>query len=142
MIALSSASQNWAGDALGLWKVNPARSSVRYSNIETVGFQRHAKGEVFTLYRFDGKGRATTSSTILYFDSIARDLQDFGCSGSQSSRRVDSQTVETLRTCVKDGWIRFVRRSSAQPNDLVLEITEQQAGGRRFEWHLVLEKLR
>jgi hypothetical protein len=82
MLALSRASQNWAGDALGL-KVNPARSSVRYTNIETVGFQRHAKGEVFTLYRFDGKGRATTLSTILYFDSRARDLQGFGCSGNR-----------------------------------------------------------
>ena len=141
MLALSWASQSWAGDALGLWKVNPARSSVRYSNIETVGFQRHAKGEVFTLYRSDSKGRATTSTTILYFDSRARDLQDFGCSGTQSSHRVDSQTVEILRTCTNSGWIRFVRRSSAQPNELLLEITEQQAGGRRFEWHLVLEKL-
>lgn len=72
MLALCWASQSWAGDALGLWKVNPARSSVRYSDIETVGFRRHAKGEVFTLYRFDGKGRATTLSTILYFDSRAR----------------------------------------------------------------------
>jgi hypothetical protein len=142
MLALSGASQNWAGDALGFWKVNPARSSARYSNIESVGFQRHAKGEVFTLYRFDTKGRATTSSTILYFDSGTRDLQDFGCSGTQSSRRVDSQTVEILRTCANGSWIRFVRRSSTKPNELVLEITEQRAGGRSFESHLELEKLR
>jgi hypothetical protein len=54
---------------------------------------------------------------------------------------VDSQTVEILRTCANGGCIRFVRRSSGQPNELVLDITEQQAG-RRFEWHLVLEKLR
>jgi hypothetical protein len=28
----------------------------------------------------------------------------------------------------------------AQPKELVLEITEEQTGGRRFEQHLVLER--
>jgi hypothetical protein len=31
MLALSWAPQSWAGDAPGLWEVNPARSSVRYT---------------------------------------------------------------------------------------------------------------
>ena len=69
-----------------------------------------------------------------------RDFQDFGCSGTQSSRRVDSQTVEILRKCANGGWTRFVRRLAAQPKDLVLEITEHYADGRRFERHLILEK--
>jgi hypothetical protein len=34
----------------------------------------------------------------------------------------------------------FVRRSSERPNEMVLEITAQQPGGRRFERRLVLEK--
>ena len=38
------------------------------------------------------------------------------------------------------GWIRFVRRLAAQPKELILEITEQQPDGRRFERRLVLEK--
>ena len=100
----------------------------------------HAKGEVFTLDRIEGDGRSTTSSTILYFDGKARDFQDPGCSGTQSSRRVDGQTVEILRKCAGGEWTRFVRRSAVQPKELVLEITEQHPDGRRFERRLVLEQ--
>ena len=81
-----------------------------------------------------------TSSTILYFDGQPREFQDLGCSGTQSSRRVDSQSVEILRTCASGGWTRFVRRLAAQPNELVMEVTEQRAGGRRLDRRLVLEK--
>jgi len=95
---------------------------------------------VFTLDRIDQDGRATSSSTILYFDGTPRDFQDFGCSGTQSSRRVDSQTVEILRHCANGGWTRFVRRLAAQPKELVLEITEHYADGRRSERRLVLVK--
>jgi hypothetical protein len=131
--------------AFGTWTMNPARSTVgpdpRPKSI-TIRIESHAKGEVFTLDRIEADGRATTSSTLLYLDGKPRDFQDPACSGTQSSRRVDGQTVEILRRCANGGWIRFVRRPSTLPNELVLEITEQQAGGRRFERHLVLEKLR
>ena len=140
LLVLYWVSQSPASEALGTWRVNPVRSAVPYSNIAAIGFQPHAKGEVFTLYRLDGTGRATTSSTILYLDGKPRDFQDVGCSGTQSSRRVDSQTVEILRTCVNGDSTRFVRRLSGQPNQLVLEVTERQAGGRHFERRLVLEK--
>jgi hypothetical protein len=46
---------------MGIWKVNLARSVARYSDIAAIGFQPHAKGEVFTLYRFDREGRATNA---------------------------------------------------------------------------------
>jgi len=135
----------WAGGAFGTWTMNPARSTVtpgpRPKSI-TIRIESHAKGEVFTLDRIEADGRIATSSTLLYLDGKPRDFQDPACSRTQSSRRADSQTVEILRTCANGGWIRFVRRFSAQPNELVLEITEQQAGGRRFERHLVLEKRR
>jgi hypothetical protein len=133
----------WADDAFGTWTMNPARSTVapdpRRESI-TIRIESHAKGEVFTLDRIEADGRATTSSTILYLDGKSRDFQDPRCSGTQSSRRVDSQTVEILRTCASGGWIRFVRRSSAQSKELVLEVTEQQASGRSFARRLVLEK--
>lgn len=133
----------WADAAFGTWTMNPARSTVgpdpRPKSI-TIRIESHAKGEVFTLDRIDAGGRSTTVSTILYLDGKARDFQDPGCSGTQSSRRVDSQTVEILRKCASGEWVRFVRRLSAQPNELVLEVTEQHAGGRRFERRLVLEK--
>jgi hypothetical protein len=35
----------------------------------TIRIEPHAKREVFTLDRIDADGRATTSSTILYFDA-------------------------------------------------------------------------
>jgi EAL domain-containing protein (putative c-di-GMP-specific phosphodiesterase class I) len=53
---------------------------------------------------------------------------------------VDGRTVEILRMCATGDWVRLIRRSAAQPNELVLEITEQRSDGRRFERRLVLEK--
>jgi hypothetical protein len=88
----------------------------------------------------EADGRATTASSLLYLDGKPRDFQDANCSGTQASRRIDTQTVEVLRSCANGGWIRLVRRFSAQPNELILDITEQQAGGARVERHLVLEK--
>ena len=106
----------------------------------TIRIEPHAKREVLTLDRIEADGRATTSSTILYFDGQPSEFQDLGCSGTQSSRRVDSQSVEILRTCASGGWTQFVRRLAAQPNELVMEVTEQRAGGRRLDRRLVLEK--
>jgi hypothetical protein len=134
------ASACWAEAAFGIWNMNPARSTDPYATSFTVRFEPHTKGEVFTLDRVGGDGRATTSSTILYFDGKSRDFQDLGCSGTQSSRRVDNRTVEILRKCASGEWTRLVRRSAAQPKELILEITEQHSDGRRFERRLVLEK--
>jgi len=133
---------SWAADIFGLWKVHfdlSTGSRLSRENL-TVRFEPHPKGEVFTLDRTDRDGRSTTSSTILYLDNKPRDFQDFGCSGTQSSRRLDSKTVEILRTCVSGKSTRFVRRLSPKARELVLEITEQQPDGRHFERRLVLEQ--
>lgn len=130
----------FAGDAFGIWKVNPIRSVDPRPMTLIVRFEPHSKGEVFTLDTTDRLGRASTSSTILYFDGKPRDFQDLGCSGTQLSRRLDGTAVEIIRKCESGEWTRLVRRWSAQPKELVLEITEQQSDGRRFERHLVLEK--
>ncbi len=142
MSAACAAVPTWAGDAFGLWKVNPVASTdPRPSGKSfTVRFEPHTKGEVFTLDGIDQDGRSTTSSTILYLDSKPRDFHGFGCSGTQSSRRLDSQTVEILRACDSGERTRFIRRLSTNPKELVLEITEQQPDGGRLEWHLVLER--
>jgi hypothetical protein len=105
-----------------------------------VRIEPHAKGEVVTVDRTEINNRATSSSILLYFDGVARDFQDAGCSGTQASRRVDSRTVEILHTCASGGWMRLVRRLSTQPKELVLDIKEQQPDGRHFEWRLVLEQ--
>ncbi len=139
VIALCWVSQCPASDALGIWRVNPARSTVRYSNIAAIGFQPHAKGEVFILYRLDAAGRATTSSTILYFDGRDRDLEDFGCRGTQSSWRVDGGTVEIARKCTGGQSIRLIRRLSPRHKELILEITEE-AKGDRIDSRMVLER--
>jgi hypothetical protein len=133
----------WAGSMFGTWKMNAARStSTGGTQPEsfTVRIETHPNGEVFTLERIEPDGRITTSSTILYFDAIPRKFQDLECSGTQSSRRTDRQTVELLRNCGSGAWTRFVRRTAAKRNELVLEISEQRADGRRFERRLVLEK--
>src|SRR5258708_17234488 len=99
----------------------------------------HARGEAVTLDRTEVNGQTTSSSEILYLDGVARDFQQDECSGTQSSRRIDSQTIEILRNCGASAWTRLVRRT-APKNELVLEISEQHADGRRFDRLLVFEK--
>ncbi len=128
-------------DLYGTWKANPARPKLgSHPESFTIRIGPHAKGEVFTVDRTDRDGRATTSSTILYFDGKPRDFQDASCSGTQSSHRVTKETVEIIRSCINGAWLRFVRRPSAQSKELILEITERQPDGRRMEQRLVMEK--
>ena len=128
-----------AEDAFGVWRTNLGRSTNAYNHTVVVRLEPHARGEVFTLDQVDRDGRSTTSSTILYLDGKERDFAGFGCSGTQSSRRLDRQTVEILRACRSGEWIRFVRRLSSDAKEMVLEITEQQTGG-RLNRRLILEK--
>jgi hypothetical protein len=132
----------WAGGVYGTWKLNAARSTFAGDTQPrsfTVRIEPHTKGEVFTLDRIEADGRTISSSTILYLDGTVRDFRDSGCSETQSSRRIDSQTIEILRNCGAGAWTRFVRRTGAK-DELVLEISEQRAGGRRFDRRLVFEK--
>jgi len=134
------AEQGGAEGAFGTWKIVPKLSSGALPRSLVVRFQPHSKGEVFTLDQTGDDGLAKTSSTILYFDGKPRDLQDFDCSGTQVSRRLDDRTVEIVRTCSGGGWTRFVRRLSTKRKELVIEITEQQPGGRREEQRLVMAR--
>jgi hypothetical protein len=127
-------------DVFGVWRVNFARSTNAYHHAVVVHFEPHPKGEVFTWDQIDRNGRSTTSSTILYLDGKAREFEGFGCSGTQLSRRLDAQTVEILRTCGSGELTTLVRRLAADPKELILEITERQTNGRRFERRLVMEK--
>ena len=132
---------SWAGEPFGVWKLNPARSTLAGNQRSvTLRIEPHTRGEVFTLDTVAADGRASTFSTILYFDGKARDFQDSACSGTQSSRRVDDRTVEILRECTDGGRRQLIRRSAVQPGVLILEITEQHTDGRRSERRLVLEK--
>jgi hypothetical protein len=132
----------WAGAAYGTWKLNAARSTFAgdtQPRILTIRIEPHTKGEVRTLDRIDADGRAISSSTILYLDGRERDFRDGECSGTQSSRRIVSRTIEILRNCGAGAWTKFVRRT-APKNQLVLEISEQHADGRRFDRRLEFEK--
>lgn len=131
------------GQPFGTWTINPARSTfsggVQPKSL-TVRIEHHAKGEVFTLDRTEPDGRSSSSSTILYLDGTARAFQDSGCSGTQSSRRLDGMTVEMVRQCGAVAWTKLVRHASANTGELVLEISEYHADGRRFDRRLVFEK--
>jgi hypothetical protein len=132
----------WAGAAYGTWKLNAARSTFAGDTQPRsliIRIEPHAKGEVLTLDRIEADGRAISSSTILYLDGAERDFREGECSGTQSSRRMDGETVEILHKCANGNWTRLVRRSPA-PNELVIEITEQHNDGRRFARRLVLDK--
>ena len=92
------------------------------------------------LLRTGRDGRITTTSTLLYLDGNRRSFEGRSCSGTQSSRRVDDQTVEILLTCASGNWTKIVRRRGAEPKELIIEITEQHSQGRRLEQRLLLEK--
>ena len=94
---------NCAELAFGTWRVNTNRSKFAGGGAPrslTVRIDPHSNGAVFTLERVEKDGRATTSSTMLYFDNMPRDFQDFDCAGAQSSRRLDGRTIEIRRNVV------------------------------------------
>ena len=140
LLLTSLGATSWAGEAFGVWKLNPARSTLAGNQQSvTVRIEPHTRGEVFTLDTRAPDGRASTFSTILYFDGKPREFQDSTCSGTQSSRRVGGRTVEILRECA-NGLRQFIRRSTVEPGVLILEIIEQHRDGRRSERRLVMEK--
>lgn len=99
----------------------------------------HATGEVFTVERTERDGRSSSDSTILYLDGKPRDYQDSDCTGTQSSQRVDSRTVQILRTCEAGGWMRIVRRVNRN-GQLILELSRRRTDGRQVQMRLVFEK--
>ena len=134
---------NCPAQPFGTWRVNVARSTfeggTRPKSL-TVRIEPHVKGEVFTFDRVESDGSNTSSSTILYLDEKPRDFQEPGCSGTQSSRRVDARTVEILRKCGVAEWTKYIRRASTKANELVLEVSQQHADGRHSERRLTLER--
>ena len=129
-----------AGEAFGVWKLNPARSTPAGNQKSVIlRIEPHTRGEVFTMDTVAKDGRASTFSTILYFDRKPREFQNSACSGTQSSRRVGGRTVEILRECA-NGHRQLIRRSTVEPGVLILEIMEQHMDGRRSERRLVMEK--
>src|SRR5258708_34151886 len=124
VLVLLATAQSWAGEAFGVWKLDPARSTLTGNQkILTLRIAPHNRGEVFTLDTVAADGRASTFSTILYFDGKPREFRDSDCAGTQSSRRVDGRTVEILRDCASGEQIRLVRRLSAQPGALIFNNT-------------------
>ena len=122
------------GQPCGTWTLNPEPSTFSGGvppKSFIVRIEPHPKGEVFTLDRTEPDGLTTSSSSILYLDGTARAFHDFGCSGTQSSRRVDGITVEILRQCGAGARTKLVRRT-APTNQVILEISEQRPDGRRF----------
>ncbi|MBV8847549.1 MAG: hypothetical protein JO307_32460 [Bryobacterales bacterium] len=142
LLLMPLAAACWAGAAYGTWKLNVAQSTFggdTQPKSLTVRIEPHSKGEVFTFDRIEADGRVTSSSILLYQDGAERDFRDKECSGTQSSRRIDSNTIEILRNCGADAWTKLVRRT-APKDQLVLEISEQRHGGRRYDRRLVFQK--
>ena len=132
-----------ANPMFGTWRLNAARSTFAGDTQPkslTVRIEPHAKGEVFTLDRTETNGRSTTSSILLYFDGRMRAFNEAGCSGTQSSRRLDSRTVEILHDCASGQSTRIIVRLGERPDELVVGLTDQYPDGRRYERRLVLER--
>jgi len=134
---------NCAEPLFGTWRVKTNRSTfvgVRAPKSLSVRIEPHSKGEVFTVDRVESDGRATSSSSILYFDNTPRDLQDFDCLGTQSSRRLDSGTIEIRRNCAGSDGVWFVRHATDKSKELMIDITEKRRPGPNLDWRLALEK--
>jgi hypothetical protein len=132
----------WAS-MLGTWKMDSARSSFIGATPPkslTVRIEPHVRGEVFTLDRIEADGRAISSSSILYLDGTPRDLQDFECSGTQSSRRLSAQVMEIRRVCATVDWTWLLRQSLQNSEELTVEISGKNRRGPSFEWRLVLRR--
>jgi hypothetical protein len=132
-----------AQEALGTWKLNPARSAFNadpHPGEIMLRIERHAKGEAVTVDRILDNGRAETTSIILYLNGQPREFQVKGCSGTQSSQRLDGRTVEVRFECRDGRSVRLIRRVSPESRDLVLEVLDQPVGGRQIRSRLVLEK--
>ena len=130
------------GQPFGTWTMNPERSSFS-GGVQPKSFiariDAHPKGEVFTLDRTEPDGRTSSSSSMLYLDGTARTFHDFGCSGTQSSLRVDGITVEILRQRGAGAWTKLVRRTASK-NHIISEISEHRPDRRRLDHRLVFEK--
>jgi hypothetical protein len=87
----------------------------------------------------DKDGGSSSDSTILFLDGKPRGYQDLVCAGTQYSQPVDNRRVQILRTCEAGGWIRVIRRVTAD-RELVLQISGRRSDGRQVEMRLVLEK--
>ena len=132
-----------AESMLGTWQMLASASTFQGDTRPrslTVRIEPHVKGEVLTFERVEADGRTIVSSTILYFDGAARSIHDIGCSGTQSSSRLENQAVQILRKCDNGAWIKLVRRPGVDKQELILDITEQHADGRHFTRRLVLTK--
>jgi len=141
-LLLLLATLSWAEGAFGTWKMNPSRSTFSgdpHPKAMTLRLERHAKGEAFALDRIRADGHAVTVSMILYLDGTEREFQGDACFGAQSSRSLDARTIEVIFKC-RGWWALILRRQTSSPNELILDITKQQADGQRFEEHLILEK--
>jgi hypothetical protein len=142
LLAAALAAASCMGQIPGVWRMNAARSTFAGSarpKALTMRIDNHPAGEVLTLDTVAEDGRATTFSTILYFDGKPRDFHDFSCSGTQKSRRLDARAVEIVRECDGGRQVRLLRRN-VEPGRLIFEITEQNPEGRRTLRRLVLER--
>ena len=134
---------NCAEPAFGTWRVNASRSTFAGGGVPrilTVRIDPHSNGAVFTLERLEKNGRATTSSTILYFDNTPRDFQDFDCADAQSSRRLDGRTIEIRRKYGGSNSVWLVRRQTDTSKELIIDFLEERRPGPNLDWRLVLEK--
>jgi hypothetical protein len=133
----------WGQEAFGTWKMNPARSTFNsdpHPKEITWRIGRHTKGEVLTFDRIRANGEAATTSMILYLDGKQWNFEGDGCSGSQSSQRLDDRTIEIRLRCRNGRSVRVIRRVPEGRRDLSVEISELLPDGRHLEWRLVMEK--
>ena len=145
LITLILMMSNWAiaQDVLGTWKMNLERSTFvgdPHPRSVTVSFERSDGRQIFTFDKVGANGQRTIDKIRLYFDGKSRPFLGETCMGTQSSRRLDTSGIQITVNCQDGHRTIFTSRYSPQNDELILDLLDVRANGRRLERHLVMEK--
>lgn len=124
---------NCWGQALGTWKMIPAKSRQRSGDIAeaiTVKYEAHPKeahpnGETWTFYLVRADGISETTSQTLRFDGKEYPCGDLGLEGRPDtvvSTKLDARTAEVSYKKSEKVTRRVVRTVSADGKQMTLEV--------------------
>lgn len=134
------------GQALGTWKMNPAKSwypSGPLPKALTVRYEPHRGGEISTWYSVRADGTSDTTSRVLHFDG-----KEYACDDPSMperpdtvvARRLDGRTAEIVYKNAGRVVVRLVRTVSADGKRMTLDIHIAPEKGPSPERTLVFER--
>lgn len=134
------------GQALGTWKMNPAKSwytSGPLPKALTVRYEPHREGETSTWYSKRADGTSETISRVLHFDAKEHACDDPSMPGHPDTvvaRKLDGGTAEIVYKNAGRVIVRLVRKVSPDGKRMMLDIHIVPEKGPSPERMLVFER--